>query len=135
MDEVTILRNTRRIAVVGCSPNPDRDSHQIAKYLIDVGYEVFPVNPGHDRILDRPCTPAIPDGMDIACVFRRPEHMPEVVEDAIRAGAKCVWMQLETGNPESADRARAAGLEVVYEKCIRTVHTIFLRQKPRASGS
>jgi uncharacterized protein len=135
VDEVRLLERAKRIAVVGCSPKADRDSYQIAQYLIDHGYEVFPVNPGHDRILDRPCTPTIPPGMDIACVFRRPEHMPAVVEDAIQAGAKCVWMQLDTGNPEAADRARAAGLDVVYERCIRTVHSLFVRQKPGGSGS
>lgn len=131
MVEVEILRKAKRIAVVGCSPKPDRDSHQIAKYLIDVGYDVFPVNPGHERMLDRPCSASIPPGMDIACVFRRPEHMPEVVEDAIRAGSKCVWMQLDTGNPAAADRAREAGLDVVYEKCIRTVHTLYLKREVR----
>ncbi len=119
-----LLTSARRIAVVGCSPKPERDSHDVAKHLIEAGYEVFPVNPGQTEILGRPCTPTIPDGMDIVDVFRSPEHMPAVVEDAIRARAKAVWMQLDTGNPEAAKRAGEAGLDVVYEKCIKVAHKV-----------
>lgn len=119
-----LLQTARRIAVVGCSPKPERDSHDVAKYLIEVGYEVFPVNPGHTEILGRPCTPTIPEGMDIVDVFRSPEHMPGLVEEAIRAKAKVVWMQLDTGHPDAARRAEEAGLGVVYEKCIKVAHKV-----------
>lgn len=119
-----LLQTARRIAVVGCSPKPERDSHDVAKYLIDAGYEIVPVNPGPTEILGRKCLPIIPEGVDIADVFRSPEHMLGVVEEAIRAGAKAVWMQLGTSNPEAVRRADAAGLDVVVEKCIKVAHKV-----------
>lgn len=128
-----ILQETRRIAVVGCSLKPKRDSHQVARYLIEAGYEVIPVNPGHDRILDRPCYPdlsSIPGKVDIVDIFRRPEHVPVLIEEAIALRAGTVWMQQEAGNPEAARRASEAGLNVVIEKCIRVVHTV-LQVGPR----
>ncbi|HEY3225763.1 MAG TPA: CoA-binding protein [Planctomycetota bacterium] len=120
-----LLETARRIAVVGCSPNPDRDSHRIARYLIGAGYDVVPVNPGHARLLDRDCYPdvgSIPGGVDIVDIFRSPEHVPPVVEDAIAAKAKAVWMQLGVGNDEAARRASEAGLLVVVEQCIMVAH-------------
>ncbi|MBI2900601.1 MAG: CoA-binding protein [Planctomycetes bacterium] len=119
-----LLESARRIAVVGASPKPERDSHDVTKYLIEAGYEVFPVNPGQTLILGRPCTAAIPAGMDIVDVFRSPEHVPGVVEEAIRAGAKCVWMQLGTSNPDAVRRAAEAGLDVVADKCIKVAHGV-----------
>lgn len=122
-----LLTNARRIAVVGCSPKPERDSNMIARYLIDAGYEVIPVNPGQAEILGKKCYPdvaSIPGPVDITDVFRSPEHMPGVVEDAIRAKAKCVWMQLETAHPDAVQRADAAGLDVVVEKCIKVAHGV-----------
>lgn len=120
-----LLESSKRIAVVGCSPKPERDSHVIAKYLIGAGYDVIPVNPGQDRILGRACYPtvsAIPGGVDLVDVFRSPEHVPPVVEDAIAAGAKAVWLQLGVGNGEAEARAAGAGLAVVTERCIMVVH-------------
>jgi predicted CoA-binding protein len=120
-----LLETTRRIAVVGCSPKPDRDSHAIAKYLIDAGYDVVPVNPGQDSILGRKCYPdvkSIPGGVDLVDVFRSPEHVPPVVEDAIDAGAKAIWLQLGVGNDDAERRASDAGLTVVSERCILVVH-------------
>jgi hypothetical protein len=119
-----LLTESRTIAVVGLSPKPDRDSNDVARYLIDQGYEVIPVNPGQHEILGRKCRASIPEGVDIVDVFRRPEHMPAVVEEAIRAKAKAVWMQLETGNEEAARRAAGAGLTVVVEKCIKVAHKV-----------
>jgi len=120
-----LLETARRIAVVGCSPRPDRDSHRIAKYLIGAGYDVVPVNPGQSRILDRDCYPdvvSIPGGVDIVDIFRSPDQVPPVVEDAIAAKAKAAWMQLGAGNDEAAKRAGDAGLLVVMEQCIMVVH-------------
>lgn len=120
-----LLESARRIAVVGVSPKPDRDSHIIARYLVDAGYDVIPVNPGQDRVLDRPCYPdlrSIPGAVDIVDIFRRPEHVPPIVEEAIASKAKAVWMQLEVGHPEAARRAVEAGLDVVVDRCIMVVH-------------
>ena len=127
-----LLESTRRIAVVGCSPRPDRDSHVIARYLVDAGYDVVPVNPGQDKILGLDCFPdvaSIPGPVDIVDIFRRPEHVPEIVEQAIAAKAKSVWMQLGVGHEEAAERASEAGLLVVVERCIRVVHGTLLRRK------
>src|SRR5207247_1221554 len=92
-----LLESARRIAVVGSSPNPARDSHAITKYLIDAGDDVIPVNPGQEEILGRKCYPtlaAVPGPVDIVDIFRSPEHVPPIVEEAIAARAKVVWMQL-----------------------------------------
>jgi hypothetical protein len=127
-----LLESSRRIAVVGCSPKPDRDSHAIARYLMDTGYDVVPVNPGHARILGLACHPdvaSIPEPVDIVDIFRRPEHVPPIVEAAIAAKAKAVWMQLGVGNEEAAQRASEAGLLVVVERCIRVVHGTLMRRK------
>ena len=122
-----LLTTAKRIAVVGASPRPERDSYAITKYLIDAGYDVFPVNPGQDEILGRKCYPelgSIPGTLDIVDVFRRPEHMSAAVEDAIAAKAKCVWMQLQTGSADAAKRASEAGLDVVVELCIKVTHQL-----------
>ncbi len=122
-----LLQSARSIAIVGCSPKPHRDSHDIAKYLIDAGYEVIPVNPGQDEILGRKCWPdvaSIPEPVDIVNIFRRPEHVPPIVDAAIASKAKAVWMQLGVGHAESAERAAEAGLDVVVEKCIKVAHKV-----------
>jgi len=120
-----LLETSRRIAVVGCSPNPERDSHMIARYLIDAGYDVVPVNPGQTQILGRTCYPdvaSIPGPVDIVDIFRSPEHVPPVVEEAISAKAKAVWLQLGVGHEGAEKRASEAGLLVVSELCIMVVH-------------
>jgi len=120
-----LLETSRRIAVVGCSPNPERDSHMIARYLIDAGYDVVPVNPGQAKILGRTCYPdvaSIPGPVDIVDIFRSPEHVPPVVEEAISAKAKAVWLQLGVGHEGAEKRASEAGLLVVSELCIMVVH-------------
>jgi uncharacterized protein len=124
-----LLEKSKRIAVVGCSPNPSRDSHRIARYLIGAGYDVIPVNPGQDQVLGRDCYPdvaSIPGGVDLVDVFRSPEHVPPVVEDAIAAKAPAIWLQLGVGNEEAEERASEAGLQVVTELCIMVVHANLL---------
>lgn len=128
-----LLTSARRIAVVGCSPSPDRDSHSVTKYLIDAGYEVHPVNPQHPEILGRKSYPdlrSVPGPIDIVDVFRRPDAVPAIVAEAIALGARAIWMQLGAGHAEAATRASEAGLTVVVEQCIRTAHQILMR-KPR----
>lgn len=120
-----ILREAKRIAVVGLSPKPDRPSHDVALYLMKQGYEVIPVNPGQKEILGMPCYKSlreVPGPLDMADVFRPPEAVPEVVEDAIAKGVKAVWTQLGIVNNAAAQRARAAGLQVVMNKCTKVEH-------------
>ena len=113
-----LLRATRTIAVVGASPKSDRDSHKIAKYLLDVGYRMIPVNPGQTEILGQKCYASlreIPETVDMVDLFRRAEETPPIVEDAIAIKAKSVWFQLETRNDDAMRRAVEAGLTVVAD--------------------
>ena len=120
-----ILKSTRTIATVGLSTNPTKDSHSIAAYLQSQGYRVIPVNPTAEEILGEKSYPdllAIPVKVDVVQVFRPPQDVPQIVEQAIQIGAKVVWMQLDTGNPQAAQMAQAAGLQVVMERCMRIEH-------------
>jgi predicted CoA-binding protein len=124
------LAKARVIAVVGHSDNPARTSYQIAQYLRRVGYTVYPVNPTVTEIDGQPCYPtlaAVPEPIDIVNVFRRSEFLPEVVEEAIRAGAKAVWAQLGVADEAARQRALAAGLDVALDVCIKVEHARLLR--------
>lgn len=120
-------KTVKTIAVVGVSNKPDRDSHMVAKYLIDAGFEVIPVNPKIDAFLGIKAYPdllAIPSEkeIDIVNIFRKSSEVLPVVEEAVKVGAKAVWMQLGIINEEAAHVAKKAGLEVVMNKCIKVVH-------------
>ena len=120
-----ILTHCKTIAIVGLSPKPQRDSHQVAAYLKAQGYTIVPINPGQKEILDEKCyrdLKAIPFPVDRVNIFRRPDAVPPVVDDAIEIGAKTIWMQLGIANNGSATKARNAGLEVVMSKCIKIEH-------------
>ena len=120
-----ILETYRTIAVVGLSTNPDKISYGVTEYMQRQGYRIIPVNPTADEILGEKAYPdltSIPDKVDIVQVFRRPEDVPPVVDEAIRIGAKVVWMQEGIRHEAAAKKARAAGLEVVMDLCIRNVH-------------
>jgi predicted CoA-binding protein len=124
-DAEYVLRAFRRIAVVGVSDRPERPSHYVSRYLIDVGYDVACVNPTLTRVHDRPCHPdlrAVPEPVEVVEVFRRAEAVPAVVEDAIAVGAKAVWMQDGVVHEAAAARARAAGLIVVMDRCMLRDH-------------
>ena len=115
-----LFESVRTIAIVGCSPKPERAGHYVAKYLQDLGYRVIPVNPGQTEILGEKCYPSlrdIPEPVDMVDCFRRAEDIPPVVEDAIAIGAKFVWMQLGIINEAAAQRAIDAGIEVVMDRC------------------
>ena len=115
-----LFETVRTIAVVGCSPKPERPGHYVAKYLQDLGYRIIPVNPGQTEILGEKCYASlrdIPEPVDMVDCFRRAEDIPPVVEDAIAIGAKFVWMQLGIVNEEAARRALDAGIEVVMDRC------------------
>lgn len=131
-----LLEKARRIAVVGLSPKPDRDSNRIARYLIDRGYDVIPVYPREETILGRQVyrsVKEIPGGVDIVDVFRRGEDLPEVVDDALAAKASALWFQLGCIHEESAARAAAAGLTVVMDRCIMVDHASLLGRSWTAS--
>ena len=116
-----ILEESRTIAVVGCSNAPWRDSYRIASFLRSAGYRIYPVNPTIDSALGMQAYPDvrnIPEQVDIVNVFRNPRHVPEVVEDAIAAGARTIWLQLGVVNPAAERRALDAGLEVISDRCI-----------------
>ncbi len=115
-----ILATPKRIAVVGCSPDPGRDSHRIASLLADRGHEVVPVNPEVAEVLGRKCYASlrdVPGRIDMVDVFRRSEHVASIVDDAIAAGARIVWTQLGVGDEVAAAKAAAAGLTVVMDRC------------------
>ena len=120
-----ILRDCRTIAVVGLSAKRYRPSYGVAEYLQRAGYRIVPVNPHETEILGERCYPdveSVPDPIDIVDIFRRSEYVPEIVEAAIRKGAKVVWMQEGVVHEEAARRAREAGLEVVMDRCILKDH-------------
>jgi predicted CoA-binding protein len=115
-----ILRTCRFWAVVGVSAKPERDSHRVATFLKDRGYRIFPVNPTLETWEGETAYPdllSIGEPVDVVDLFRRPEDVPVHVDEAIRMGAKVVWMQLGISNEDAAARARAAGLTVIQDRC------------------
>ncbi|MBI4370981.1 MAG: CoA-binding protein [Elusimicrobia bacterium] len=111
----------RTVAVVGCSPRPERPSHYVAAFLKEHGYRVIPVNPGHRAILGEKCFPtlsAIPGAVDVVDVFRRSSEVLAIIEDAMRIKAKALWLQDGITHPEGEALARAAGLDVVSNDCM-----------------
>jgi predicted CoA-binding protein len=122
---VELMRDAKTIAVVGVSSNPDKPSNEVAQYLLENGFKVYMVNPMETVVLGHTAYPSVrdlPEPVDIVDIFRRPPDVPPVVDDAIAAGAKAVWMQLEIVHEEAAAKARAAGLEVVMDKCTKIEH-------------
>ena len=113
-----ILSNSRTIAVVGLSADPGRPSHYVARYLQQQGYRIIPVNPLVEEVLGEKSYPdlkSVPVPIDMVDIFRRPEHVVPVVEQAIEVGAKYIWMQDGVVNEEAAALAEAAGLSVVMD--------------------
>ena len=125
-DEVrSILEEARTIAVVGLSDRPDRPSHGVAVYLQSVGYRVIPINPKLEEALGEKAYPslsALPEPVDIVDIFRAPEAIPGIVDEAIALGAKAIWMQEGLAHNAAADKARAAGLKVVMNRCAYKEH-------------
>jgi len=125
-----LLTDAKTIAVVGLSADPARDSHAIAAFLQRAGYRILPVNPIISSVLgERSCPDLdhLPELPDIVDIFRRPEHVPNIVEAAIRIGTKAVWMQLGVGHGAAARRASEAGLHVVVDRCILVEHRRLIR--------
>jgi len=120
-----ILSESKKIAIVGLSPKEDRDSNKVAKYLLENGYEIVPVNPGQKQILGQKCYPSleeIPFSVDVADLFLNPARVPPVVDQAIKKGLDIIWMQLGVIHNEAAQKARDAGITVVMDRCIKQEH-------------
>lgn len=121
-DEIrSLLQGVKTIAVVGLSPKPDRPSHAVARALQRFGYRIVPVRPAVDAVLGEKAYARltdIPFPVDLVDVFRAPEHVPAIVEAAIAIGAKAIWLQEGVINEPAAERAQAAGLTVVMDRCI-----------------
>ena len=124
-----LLHQVRRIAVVGLSPKPHRDSHRVARYLLERGYDVVPVYPREESILGRPVyrrLQDVPAPVDLVDVFRRSEELPAVVDDALAAGVRALWFQLGCIHEEAAQRAVEAGCTVVMDRCLMVDHAALL---------
>ena len=125
MSVVKILKSFRNVAVVGVSANGDKPSNVVFRYLMVQGYNVIPVNPTVDEVLGKKCyasLSAIPEKIDVVDIFRRSEDIPPIVDEAIKIGAKAVWMQEGIINKPAAKKAESAGLLVVMDKCMRKEH-------------
>jgi uncharacterized protein len=127
-----ILSTSRNIAIVGLSAKPDRSSNMVARYLLQQGFNIFPVNPGIAMVLGLPCYPSllslpaeVRTNIDIVTIFRKSEDVPPVVDDAIEIGATCIWMQSGITNRDAAVKAENAGLFVVENRCIAVEHQHF----------
>lgn len=122
MREEDILKKYRNVAVVGLSADPSRPSCKVGLYLIRHGYNVIPVNPKATEIIGKKSYPnlsSVPEKVEIVDIFRRAEDVMPIVEEAIKVGAKVVWMQEGIVNEAAGQKAREAGLTVVMDKCIR----------------
>ncbi len=120
-----ILDRSRVVAMVGLSAKPDRPSNRVARYLKKNGYRVIPVNPAFDEVLGEKSYPdlaSVPGDIDVVDIFRRSEDVPPIVDAAIARGIKAVWMQEGIVNEAAAERARAAGMLVVMDHCMKKEH-------------
>ncbi len=136
-----LLRDARRIALVGASPNPARPSHDVMAYLLEQGYDVVPINPTVGEVLGRPSFATLEDAVaaggpfDIVDVFRRPEHTPEVARSAVATGAGALWLQLGVVNWEAAQIVHDAGLVLVMDRCTKIEHRrLRVRRPPEGPG-
>ena len=121
--EADVLRKYRTIAVVGASSDPEKPAHYVPAFLQQHGYRIIPVNPNEADVLGEKSYPdlaSVPDAVEVVEIFRRSEDVPPVVEEAIRIGAKAVWMQEGIVHEAAARRAAEAGLEVVMDRCMKT---------------
>ena len=123
--DIEEILKMQSVAVVGCSPKRERPSHLVASYLMESGYRVFPVNPGHPEVLGEKCYPslsAIPEPVEVVDIFRRAEFVLPIVKEAVKIGAKAVWLQDDIDAPGAAEFARKNGLRVVVNDCLMRQH-------------
>jgi predicted CoA-binding protein len=124
-----VLQHCRTVAVVGASTDGSRPSNGVAKYLLEHGYTVIPVNPRYDEVLGLTCYPdlrSVPVRVDMVDVFRKPADAPAVAREAIAIGAKVLWLQLGVISEEARDIAEAAGMAVVMDRCVKIEHARLL---------
>jgi predicted CoA-binding protein len=125
---IEIIEEARTIAIVGCSSDPHRDSYYSARYFLDQGYTVIPINPKYQTVLEMRTYPDLPSAReamgatDIVNIYRAPEFVLPHVEEAIQIRARLIWMQLGVVHEEAAGLARAAGIPVVMDQCLRAKH-------------
>ena len=128
-----ILLTAKTIASFGLSSNPQKESYGIALYLKEQGYRIIPVNPTTPEVFGEKSYPdleSVPEKIDVVQVFRKPEDVPSVVDDAIKVGAKVIWMQEGISHEEAAQKARDAGLKVVMDACMRATHRRLIGVQP-----
>lgn len=119
------FKKIKTIAIVGLSDNPDRPSYKVGKYLLEQGFKIFPVNPNIDNFLGIKSyknLSEIKESIDIVDIFRKSEFVEPIVDEAIKIGAKAIWMQEEVINENAATKARSAGLTVVMNSCMMKIH-------------
>ncbi|MFC1521232.1 CoA-binding protein [Elusimicrobiota bacterium] len=120
-----ILEKYKTIAVIGLSQKRDRPSNMVGQYMKEHGYKIIPVNPGQDKLIGEKCYAKlsdVPEDVDIVDIFRQSQYVPEIVEQAITKKCKVIWMQQGIVNNQAADSAKAAGMIVVMDKCIKIEH-------------
>ena len=127
-----VLSTCKTIAVVGLSPNPERDSHEVARYMQAHGYRIVPINPNATEVLGERCYPNLTtaaaalalqgERIDMVDCFRRSADIPPIADEAIAIGASCLWLQIGVVNKTAAETACAAGLDVVMNRCLMVVH-------------
>lgn len=127
LDEIErkVFSESRTVAVVGLSDDRTKPSYHVAEYLVLRGYNIIPVNPRVKRVLERKCYPnlvSVDQKVDVVDVFRRPEYLLEIAIDAVRIGARVLWMQEGIVNQAAAEQARAAGLTVIMDRCMFKEH-------------
>jgi predicted CoA-binding protein len=128
LERLQIIQSSQSVALVGVSANPIRSSNFVAAYLLRTSWRTYMVNPQYDEVLGEPCyrrLADLPEVPDIVDVFRREDAIPAVVDEAIAVGAKVVWMQLGLRHAGAAATARAAGLQVVEDRCLKIEHARF----------
>ncbi|GAV20198.1 hypothetical protein MMIC_P1162 [Mariprofundus micogutta] len=126
----SLLGGAKTIAVYGCSPKPERTSHQITQFLIEKGYRVYPVHPKADMILGQKVYPdlaSIPEHVDIVNVFRRAEFTPGIARQSVAIRAGALWLQQGIISEESWNIANSAGLQCIMDRCIAVMHRMLLR--------
>ena len=124
-ERLSIIRNARSVALVGVSANPIRSSNFVAAYLVRTPFRTYSVNPRYDEVLGVKCYPSLrdlPEVPDVVDIFRRPDAIPGVVDEAIEIGAKVVWLQLGLRHDVAAAKALDAGLQVVQDRCLKIEH-------------
>lgn len=127
-----ILRNCRSVAVVGLSPKPQRDSFQVARYMQAQGWRIIPINPNAEQILGEKAYPSLlqaaqHERFELVNCFRNSADIPPLVDQAIAVGAQALWLQLGIEHAQAADKARAAGLWVVQNRCLKIDHAAWER--------